>query len=167
MAGFRPQIVLETLNRHGVKYVLVGGLGATLHGSPLRTGDTDICPSREPQNLERLAAALKVLGARIRTEGVDGGLAFSCDAKFLAGVLLLNLETSAGDLDLTFSPAGTGGYDDLVSREERFDLGGVIAPTASLDDIIRSKEAANRPKDREALPLLRELARQLERSRPR
>jgi hypothetical protein len=161
MAGFRPELVVATLNRHGVRYVLVGGVGAALHGSPLRTGDTDICPATDAENLTQLALALKDLRARVRTEGVEGGVPLACDAKFLASVSLLNLETEAGDVDLTFQPSGTAGYDDLVRSEQRFDLGEVIAPTASLQDIIRSKEAANRPKDRDALPVLRELARQI------
>jgi hypothetical protein len=161
MPGFRPDIVVEILNRHDVRYVLIGGVGATLHGSPLRTGDTDVCPARDLENLRRLASALRELGARIRTEGVEGGLPFACDERFLAGVELLNLETSAGDVDLSFQPSGTTGYVDLVQHQEKFDLGGVVAPTASLEDIIRSKMAADRPKDRDALPVLQELARQI------
>ena len=82
MPVFRPEQVLGALHRHGVKYVLIGGLAATLHGSPITTQDADICPERETQNLERLAAALRELHARIRTEGVDGGLPFACDARF-------------------------------------------------------------------------------------
>jgi hypothetical protein len=77
--------------------VLIGGVAATLHGSPLRTGDTDICPESTPDNLGKLAGALRELNARIRTEGVEGGLVFSCDAAFLSRVALLNLETDAGD----------------------------------------------------------------------
>jgi hypothetical protein len=149
------------LNRHGVRYVLIGGVAATLHGSPLRTGDTDVCPDLRPDNLERLAVALNELKARIRTEGVDGGLPFSYDAAFLSRVVLLNLETDAGDVDVTFTPTGTAGYDDLVVRASQFDLDGTIAPTAALLDIIRSKTAANGPKDRESLPVLEELARKL------
>jgi hypothetical protein len=161
MAGFRPEVVIETLNRHAVCYVLIGGVAATLHGSPLRTGDTNICPARDMANLDRLAAALRELRARIRTEGADGGLPFACDARFLATVELLNLETEAGEVDVAFSPPGTGGYAELAARQQHFDLGGIVAPTAALDDIIRSKAAADRPKDRDALPLLRELARQI------
>ena len=159
MVRFQPRLVIDTLNRHGVRYVLVGGVAATLHGSPLRTGDTDICPDARPDNLQKLAAALRELKARIRTEGVDGGLPFACDAAFLSRSALLNLETDAGDVDLTFSPAGTNGYDDLVNRVARFDLDGIVAPAAALLDIIRSKAAANRPKDRASLPVLEELAR--------
>ena len=55
-------------------------------------------------------------------------------------------------------PDGTGGYDDLVQRVVRYDLGGaMVIPVAALEDIIRSKAAADRPKDREALPILRAL----------
>ena len=54
------------LDRHGVRYVFIGGLAAVLHGSPLLTSDADICPARDPDNLIRLAAALDDLDARIR-----------------------------------------------------------------------------------------------------
>ena len=158
---FRPRLVIDTLNRHGVRYVLIGGVAATLHGSPLRTGDTDVCPDARPDNLVNLAAALRDLNARIRTEGVDGGLPFSCDAAFLSRAGLLNLETDAGDLDLSYTPIGTGGYDDLIEHVVRFDLDGVTAPVAALSDVIRSKTAANRPKDHATLPILEELARKL------
>jgi hypothetical protein len=161
MPRFQPRLVVDVLNRHGVRYVLIGGVAATLHGSPLRTGDTDVCPDNRPDNLEKLAAALRELKARIRTEGVEGGLPFACDATFLARVGLVNLETDAGDLDVSFVPAGTKGYDDLIVNVSRFDLDGTIAPTAALLDIIRSKRAANRQKDRESLPVLQELARKL------
>jgi hypothetical protein len=158
---FQPRLIIETLNGQGVRYVLIGGVAATLHGSPLRTGDTDICPDASPDNLEKLAAALRALKARIRTEGVEGGLPFSCDAAFLSRVSLLNLETDAGHLDVSFVPSGTSGYDDLVAHVARFDLDGIVAPTAGLLDIIRSKRAANRPKDQSSLPVLDELARKL------
>jgi hypothetical protein len=141
--------------------VLIGGVAATLHGSPLRTGDTDICPESSADNLGKLASALRELNARIRTEGVEGGLVFSCDAAFLSRVALLNLETDAGDMDISYVPAGTGGYEDLAPRADRFDLNGIVAPTAALLDVIRSKTAANRPKDQASLPLLEELARKL------
>jgi len=161
VAGFQPRRVVQVLNHHGVRYVLIEGLAATLHGSPLRTGDTDVCPDSRPDNLAKLAAALRDLAARIRTEGVDGGIPFSCDAAFLSRVALLNLETDAGDLDVSFSPSGTGGYDDLVIQAARFDLDGVVVPVAALVDIIRSKRAANRPKDQASLPVLEALARKL------
>ena len=66
-----------------------------------------------------------------------------------------NLSTAYGDLDVAFLPAGTNGYADLVESAETYELeGDVRVVVASLADVIRSKEAADRPKDREALPVL-------------
>lgn len=157
MAAFRPEEIFRCLNMHGVSYVLIGGLAATLHGSALRTGDVDICPGRDTANLKRLAAALKDLEARIRAPDSPGGLRFACDAQFLSRVETCNLTTLFGDFDISFQPSGTTGFKDLKRHAVEFDLGGLIAPTASLDDVIRSKEAAGRPKDLQALPELRAL----------
>jgi hypothetical protein len=157
---FQPEELLRTLERFGVRYVVIGGVGATLHGSPLPTRDADICPATETRNLEALAAALREMQARIRTQDLPEGLPFSCDVAFLRQMKLLNLTTRFGDLDLSFEPSGTGGYEDLAPRAVRYDLGdGLVVPVAALEDIIRSKEAANREKDRQALPTLRLLLR--------
>ena len=154
--SFQPAEILAALERHGVRYVVIGGLAATLHGSPVMTTDTDICPARERDNLERLARALVELGARVRTPGVPEGLAFACDATFLSRIeVTLNLTTKFGDLDLSFIPSGTGGFSDLDQHAVPMSLMGRRVAVASLADVIRSKEAANRPKDQIALPALR------------
>lgn len=162
MVAFQPEELLRRLEAHGVRYVVIGGIGATLHGSPLVTRDADICPAADAANLASLAAALQDLGARIRTPHAADGVPFACDVAFLAEASLLNLTTRLGDLDIAFEPAGTGGYVDLATRAVRFDLGeGLEVAVASLPDIIRSKEAADRPKDRAALPTLRLLLERL------
>ncbi len=150
------------LARHRVEYVLIGGLAATLHGSNLRTGDAYICPAREETNLERLAAALADLEARIRTPDVPEGLPFRCDAEFLSQMALLNLTTLFGDFDISFQPSGTSGYEDLCRKKVEYDLEGLVVPVASLEDVIRSKEAAGRAKDLQQLPTLRVLLREME-----
>ena len=157
MARFDPDAMLRVLADHGVQYVLIGGLAATLHGSPLRTGDADICPSRRSENLTRLAAALRTMDAKIRSPDAAAGLPFACDASFFHNVELVNLTTKFGDLDVAFMPAGTAGYDDLKPNIVQYDLGDLVVPVAALADIIRSKESANRPRDRAALPTLRAL----------
>lgn len=161
-ALFDPEQVLRTLEAHEVRYVLVGGLAATLYGSPHVTTDIDITPDREPDNLIALAAALEELQARIRSEGVPEGLAFDRSAAGLARVEILNLTTRYGDLDITFVPAGTKGYDDLRRRAVEIEIRDVRVPVAALADVIRSKEAAGREKDRLTLPTLRRLLERLE-----
>jgi hypothetical protein len=163
---FQPERIFETLAKHGVDYVLIGGLAATLHGSNLRTGDADICPSRAKSNLDRLASALVEMQARVRAPDASNGLRFQCDAKFLAQMDICNLSTRFGDFDISFKPAGTSGYGDLRKNSVIYDLATVQVPTASLEDVIRSKEAAARPKDLGQLPTLRSLLEETKRIRP-
>lgn len=157
MTVLDPDALFACLGRHGVQYVLIGGLAAVLHGSPLPTVDADICPSREPDNLKRLAAALDDLEARIRSADTPQGVPFPRDAAFLTSVELLNLVTRAGDLDIAFLPAGGVEYTTLATRARPVRIRDVTIPVAALEDVIRSKEAANRPKDRRSLPVLRQL----------
>ena len=103
---FDPMRIIEVLDRHHVEYILVGGYAAQLYGSRRPTYDIDITPSTTQQNLDRLSAALRELHAGIRVDDQPEGLPFDCTAESLRGMQLLNLRTAAGDLDLTFVPAG-------------------------------------------------------------
>jgi len=156
-AAFDPARMIATLARHHVDFVLIGGLAGALHGSPAATNDADICPARTSENLARLAAALVELDARIRVDSEPGGVPFDRSAEFLDVMEILNTTTSAGDLDIAYMPAGTGGYDELAERAVEFDIGEVLVRVAALDDIIHSKRTANRPKDLATLPLLEAL----------
>jgi hypothetical protein len=149
--------LFEVLHRHEVVYVLIGGLAAVFHGSPFPTEDADITPLGDRPNLTRLAAALRELNAKIRTEAVPEGPPFACDADGLAAARMWNLQTDAGDLDLAFEPSGTHGYSDLRRDATPALLYDVTVHIASLSDVIRSKAAADRPKDRRVLPALREI----------
>jgi hypothetical protein len=152
-----PARLFEVLDRHKVTYVLIGGLAAVYHGSPFPTEDADITPATDRANLRRLAAALRDLNARIRMESAPEGLPFVFDANSLAAAETWNLTTDAGDLDLSFAPAGTRGYADLRRDAASVRLYGVAVRVASLADVIRSKQAANRLKDLRVLPTLREI----------
>lgn len=157
MAEFEPQEIFATLERHRVRYVLVGGVAAILHGAPHVTTDVDVVPEEGRDNLERLSAALKELDARIRVTGEAEGVPFDHSADSLSRVRIWNLVTDHGNLDITFVPSGTRGYDDLVRDVETIAVRGIPVPVASLADVIRSKEAAGREKDRLVLPVLRRL----------
>lgn len=156
-APFDPERILTVLARNHVRYVLIGALAARLQGFPRLTADADITPARDAENLDRLARALRELDARIYTEAVPEGLAFDCSPAMLVRADLWNLATSAGRLDVAFQPSGTSGYDDLARTAIRYDVFGVELHAASLRDIIRSKEASDRPQDRQDVPILREI----------
>jgi hypothetical protein len=163
-APFDPECLIRVLGDHAVDYVLIGGLAAVLHGSTAMTNDADIVPANEPTNLERLSDALRALDARLRSPASPDGIRFDPHPALLASMAMLNMTTRCGDLDLTFSPPGVDGYDGLVARSEEFELAAHRVRVASLADIIRSKEAAGRPKDHATLPILRALAEEIDRS---
>ncbi len=154
---FDPEPILQALDRHEVDYVLIGGLAAQLHGARIpRTRDIDITPSRDRENLERLASALRELGAKLRPPGLDEGFAVELDERTFARMVSVSLTTRYGPVDVSLLPDGTGGYEDLSVAAVLIERWGVRVRIASLADIIRSKEAAGRNKDLEHLPLLLE-----------
>lgn len=158
---FDPVGMLRALHEHGVRYVVVGGFAAAAQGSPFPTNDVDVTPERSAENLSRLSDALTGLDARVRVDGIPEGLEFRHNAQSLADVMVLNLTTRLGDLDLVMQPAGDADYFALADRGVVLRLHGVPVTLAALNDVIESKEAAGRDKDRAALPVLRALQRRL------
>ena len=142
---FQPEAVIRLLGLHRVRWVLIGGLAAITHGAPLVTQDVDVCYARDDKNLERLAVALAEGHAELR--GADPGLPFRIDAKALRAGYSFTFTTDVGWLDLLGTPAGTSGFEDLARTADTFDLFGQRVLVASVDDLIRMKRAAGRPKD--------------------
>lgn len=152
--------ILDALARHDVSFVLIGGLAARLHGSPTVTVDVDICPARDEDNLQHLADCLKSIDARLR--GVEDDVPFVLDAKSLTAGQNFTFNTSLGALDILGEPAGTRGYEDLAANAIEMDIDGLTLKAASLDDLMRMKEAAGRPKDRIELEILGALRDEIE-----
>lgn len=142
---------------HDVRFVLIGGLAAILQGSPFPTEDVDITPETSHENLARLSTALDALGARVYTASEPDGLPFGHNAESLAASKVWKLITDSGRLEISFAPQGTKGFPDLDSSALTIEVRGVDVSVAHLADIIRSKQAANRPKDQRVLPTLREI----------
>lgn len=162
-AALDPPCIFAALEDHQVSYILIGGLAAVVRGSTSMTNDADIVPDREPANLERLSRALASLEARLRAERLPEGVQFDPHPALLAQMTTVNLTTRCGDLDVAFEPVGLAGYEELVSEADTYELYGHRVAVASLGHIIRSKEAADRPKDRLALPILYALREEIER----
>jgi len=142
---FDPLRALRALVDHGVRFVLIGGFGARLHGSPSVTNDLDLCYARDPQNLEALASALHELKARLR--GAPPDVPFLLDPKTLKAGDRFTFTTSAGSLDILGTPSGVSGFDELDRAATEMELNGLRVRVASIDDLIRMKQAAARPKD--------------------
>lgn len=155
--------LLASLARHGVRFVLVGGLAAQAHGAARATKDADICPEWSNENLARLAVSLTELGARLKIgEGSVETLELQIDARTIHGLEIGAWRTAAGDVDILLGiPLASRRkllrYEQLAEHATEIEVDGLRVSVASLDDIIRSKEIVDRPKDREALEELRSL----------
>jgi hypothetical protein len=158
--AFDPIAGLGALVEHGVRFVLIGGFAAALRGSPMMTGDVDICPARERSNLDRLAEALQSLHARLR--GAPADAPFLLDSRTLEAGDHFTFATDAGPIDSLGTPAGTDGFVDLDASATDEDLDGLVVRVASLEDLIRMKRAADRPQDRIAVEWLSALRDELE-----
>ena len=145
MAGFEYRQAAEirdALARHGVRYLFIGKSGAILLGFPDTTQDADLYVEKSSQNGQALAAALAELGFEMTGEqrtDLERGKDF------------VQFKNGPFDLDVVFAPDGIERFTDAWTR--RVEVDGF--PVCNIDDIIASKEAANRVRDRESLPRLR------------
>jgi hypothetical protein len=136
-------------------------MAAILHGSARVTFDVDVVYSRTPENIERLVAALAPHDPYLRE--APPNLPFSWDAKTIRNGLNFTLTTRLGDIDLLGDVAGGETYHTLLSHSFEVEAFGVRFKCIDLPTLIRIKEAADRPKDREALAELRVLLEEIER----
>lgn len=149
--------VVDALDRHGVRFIIVGGQAARFWGSPSLTQDFDAAYARDRENIERLAAALRDLDAKLRVAKVDEDLPFRLDADTLERGLNFTFRTPVGDLDFLGLPAGVNGFDELEPNAATLEIGGHEVLVCALDDLIRMKAAAGRRKDLVELEVLRAL----------
>lgn len=163
--SFEPDRILQALCHHHVQFVVVGGVAARAHGARRATTDLDCVLNPERANLERVAAALRDLSARLRVAGMSDGearrLPVRIDARTLAAFGSSTWMTDGGPLDLLVELRMADGsrrsFAELFANASVIHVGTLTARVAALADVIGSKEFANRPKDREALPELRGL----------
>ena len=143
---------LRLLGEHKVDCVIVGGIAATIHGSSLLTNDVDVCYARVPENLKRLAEALKSVHARLRN--TPEGLPFILDAETLKRGLNFTFTTDVGDLDLLGEVRGVGHYDEVFAGSITVELFGYRFAVIDIGKLVIAKRTAGRPKDLVALPEL-------------
>ena len=136
---------METLERHGVDFVVVGGVAGLAQGSSYPTYDLDVAYSRDAPNLRRLARALAEITVTLR--GAPADLPFRPDAQTLANGANFTFDTAFGSFDILGDVAGIKSYDDLRRGSQLKRIAGVDVRVASLDHLICMKRAANRTKD--------------------
>lgn len=143
-APFNPlqaQEVAHAFNAAGVDYLFIGKSGAILLGFPGTTQDVDVFPAKSVQNGERMILALRTIGFDLDANTED---------EIVRGKDFVQLKGGPFDLDLVFAPDGIDSFTEARARAVRED----IFPVANLRDIIASKKASGRMKDRLDLHLL-------------
>lgn len=153
--------MLRGLSDACIRYVVIGGVAGTVHGSSRVTNDLDICYDDSPDNRDNLARLLVAWNARLR--GVEADLPFIIDARTLADLAVLTLVTDHGDLDVFREVAGVGDYRACHKRSEPVDIEEVSFAALSLPALIAAKREAGRKRD---LDHLVELEALLELKRP-
>lgn len=141
--------LFATLQDAGVDFVLIGGVAARAHGSARVTQDVDICYGRSAANMERLVKALRPLKPYLR--GAPPGLPFDWSVETLRAGLNFTLTTTSGDLDLFGEVLGGGRYEDLAAHTIIAQLYGRDTRILDIPWLIRTKRAAGRPRDLEAI----------------
>ena len=146
---------VQTLADGAVDFVIIGGWSAILHGSASVTNDLELCYSRLPDNLRRLATALAPFHPRPRDFSRD--LPFVWDEATLRNGTLFTLSTDLGGIDLLAEVTGLGVFEDVKAHSVLLPAFDRSVWTLDLPSLIRAKRAAGREKDLRTLPELESL----------
>jgi len=146
---------LGALSGAGVRFIIIGGAAATVHGSARLTQDLDIVYARDLENIRRLTSALARFQPYLR--GAPAGLPFRFDEATVTRGLNFTLTTTLGDLDLLGEIVGGGGFLALAPHAIEVQVFGVTCLCLDLPKLVEVKRAAGRPKDLEALAELESL----------
>jgi hypothetical protein len=144
MAAFeyrQAEEIRDAFARHGVRYLFIGKSGAILLGYSDTTQDADVFVEKSPANGLAIVKALRELGFQL-TDAES--------AEIERGKDFVQLKNGPFDLDFVFAPDGIERFEDAWRR--RVEVEGFMV--CSIDDILASKKAANRPKDRESIARL-------------
>lgn len=147
--------LIGALGEAGVEFIIVGGLAATIHGSSRLTQDIDAVYARSDENIEHLVTALRAHEPYLR--GAPRNLPFEWSSATIRRGLNFTLTTTIGDIDLLGEITGGGGYEDLLPHSIVVDLFGHECRCLDLPWLIKTKRAAGRPRDLEAIAELETL----------
>jgi predicted nucleotidyltransferase len=141
--------LLRALVHQEVRFIIIGGVAATVHGSARHTRDIDVVYARDRENVFRIVTAIGPYAPYLR--GAPAGLPFRWDEATVSAGLNFTLTTSASDIDFLGEVVGGGRYEDLVEYTEEIEVFGVRALCVTLPKLIALKRAAGRPKDHDAV----------------
>jgi predicted nucleotidyltransferase len=149
----RPVLVevARALRTHNLEAILIGNAAAALHGAPVTTVDLDFLIRKTAANLLKLDRVAKTLGAVVFSPHYP-----------VSGLYRVMRDDTPLQLDFMTAIHGVKSFNALRSRAETLLIEGESVPIAALPDIIASKRAADRPRDRAVIDVLEQTLRQKE-----
>lgn len=141
--------ILRRLKDHDVDFVVIGGIAATLLGSPMATYDVDVCVPLDEASLVKILNALREVRPRLRMR--PDKMPLPDNPQRLKGVKNLYLLTDLGEIDLLGEVPGIGTYPSLFDKTVETDVGGFTCRVLNIETLIESKKVAGRDKDRVAI----------------
>src|SRR5437016_2523849 len=137
--------VARLLQAQGVRFIVIGGWAAIIHGAARSTNDVDVVYARDAENVQRLVEALQPWQPYLR--GAPPGLPFRWDAPTIRAGLNFTLTTQYGDVDLLGEVSGGGAYEQLLPFSQEITAYGITCHVVTLERLIQLKRAAGRTKD--------------------
>jgi predicted nucleotidyltransferase len=153
------QELFRVLAEQGVDYLVIGGVAAQVHGRRRTTKDLDLTPAPDPENFERLAAALVTLEARPVEVDFGASAPIPTAEQLRLAPIVPPLSTRHGELHILNQVPGASVYAEMRARALSIDLDGIPMQIIGLDDLIRMKQTLGRPGDIEDVQVLTAVAR--------
>ena len=147
VTSFDPARIFATLDRHGVAYLTIGAWAVIAHGYVRATADIDFVARLDRENIERLAAALGELNARLRGVDADKLDIDPTDPQTLGNGASFTLDTDAGPMDFLNDVPGAADFDVMLERAHLAQAGGTGVWVVGYEDLVRMKEASGREQD--------------------
>ncbi len=138
--------ILTSLKNNNVKFVIIGGQAAVIHGSSIMTRDFDICYCRDKKNLENIVKALSPFHPYLR--GAPQNLPFKFDEQTIKIGLNFTLTTDIGDIDLIGEVEGIGKYEKVIKYSEKIEIYGMHFQVLSINGLLKNKKTLGREKDK-------------------
>lgn len=155
------QRLFDALARHGVDYVVIGGVATQVHGHRRTTMDLDVTPNPDLENMRRLAAALQELEAQpVDPDLAQGEISVTDSERLAVAAIVPPLRTRHGQVHVLKEPKGGRDFRQLREAALAIEIDGIEVAIVSLDDLIRMKRAAGRPADLEDIAALTAAERQ-------
>jgi predicted nucleotidyltransferase len=149
-------LLVGNLNKHGVRFILIGGFAMAFHGHVRATNDIDFWIENTPENMDRLRQALL-------DSGVAEAQIMRNTMQLVGGFTVFNLMETGFQIDLMHNLKAFKEIDfnQCYARVQRANYNGVDIPVLNAEDLLKEKRETNRDKDQGDISFLEALIRKL------